>query len=231
MLLIKPIRSRQQWAEIFSHAKHGHILWDGWAPDPYAPDHAYVSAYRDVETAVAWGMFKPRNKVLDLGCGNGRLEIALADMDLEVVGIDPMAPCIDFCKWAFDGYWNCEFLFADIWNEVFNPTGAVKAEEYTIPYPDAYFDDVQAYSVFTHLQTVEAASRYMNEIWRVMKPGGKFFSSWYRSPPNPETNDVGRTAYKESDILTMLQGFSFEYTYGGHSDKFYDQWALYGTKL
>jgi SAM-dependent methyltransferase len=228
MLKLNRSRTRDEWVKVFSQASVGHILWDGWAKDPYNPVHAYTGAHQFVKHAATFGFFRNGNRILDLGCGNGRLGIALSEMPVEYVGIDPSRGSIDFCSTAFAGYERMVFLYADIWNEVFNPTGAVRPEEYRIPYPDGYFDDVIAYSVFTHLQTVEAAWNYMNEIRRVLKVGGKFFSSWYRSPPNPATTDVGRTAYNEWDIMSMLHGFRFDHTYGGHSNQFYDQWAIFG---
>ncbi len=56
-----------------------------------------------------------------------------------------------------------------------------------IPYPDAYFDSVSAYDFLEHvprvLMTADASStrfpfiELMNEIWRVLKPGGLLYAS------------------------------------------------------
>jgi ubiquinone/menaquinone biosynthesis C-methylase UbiE len=228
--MLKIHRTKEKWAEIFSEAKCGHILWDGCVLDPYNPMHAYTGSHHFVNQATNFGFFNEGNKILDLGCGNGRMGIALSERNIELVGIDPLLPSIEFCQKVFDPYKNITWIFADVWNEVFNPSGTVKAENYRIPYNDEYFDDIIVYSVFTHLQTLKAAENYMNEVRRVLKPKGKLFTSWYRAPPNPVTDDVGRTAYYEWDILSMLHGFTCNFSYGGHSDKFYDQWALFLTK-
>jgi ubiquinone/menaquinone biosynthesis C-methylase UbiE len=117
-------------------------------------------------------------------------------------------------------------------NEHFNPNGTVPPEEYRLPFPDNHLDDVIAYSIFTHLQTLKAAQNYMSEIKRVLKPGGKLFVTWYRSPPDPVANEwIGRTVYNEWDIINMLNGFNCISTYGGHSSDYYDQWALFCQKL
>lgn len=225
------MRTKEEWVQAFRGAKHGHVLWDGHAADPTNPELAYSTAHEFVNTASSLGFFKDGNTILDLGCGNGRFGICFAEKPVRYVGVDVVKECIDFCQDVFGEFVNMKFLHLDVWNEVFNPRGKIVPITFKLPFRDECFDDIIVYSVFTHLQTTKVAKHYMKEVWRVLKPGGKFFSSWYRSPPNPESTDVGRTCYKESDILSFLQGFSFEYTYGGHSDMFYDQWALFGTKL
>jgi len=42
-----------------------------------------------------------------------------------------------------------------------------------LPYPDDYFDYVASYDVFEHVQDLEEV---MNEIWRVLKPGGRLLT-------------------------------------------------------
>ena len=225
------MRTHQEWVTAFAQATHGHTLWDAYAPNPHDPALAYSTAYEFVNLARSMGFFRDGNTILDLGCGNGRFGICFADRPVRYVGVDVVPQCIDFCKRTFAEYSHMKFLHLDVWNEVFNPTGKLRPEALKLPFVDECFDDLIAYSVFTHLQYPNVADRYMQEVWRVLKPGGRFFSSWYRNPPNPESQDVGRTCYKESDILSFLQGFTFQHTYGGHSPDFYDQWALFGTKL
>jgi SAM-dependent methyltransferase len=224
------IDKADQWASVFADAQHGHILWDGTAENPTDPKLAYLTAIKFVEHAEHLGSFKPGNKVLDLGCGNGRFATVLCERDVLYFGIDPCKGSIDFCESVFSVYNNVRFYYSDIWNEVFNPTGSVTAENYKLPFQDNSLDDVIVYSVFTHLQTLPAAQNYAREVRRVMKPGGKLFCTWYRSPPNPATNYVGRTCYHEYEIMNMLSGLQFDHTYGGHSSDFYDQWALFCTK-
>jgi SAM-dependent methyltransferase len=55
-----------------------------------------------------------------------------------------------------------------------------------IPFPDRHFDSVSAYDFLEHVPRVSAdgpggASRFpfielMNEVWRVLKPGGRFYA-------------------------------------------------------
>lgn len=226
-------KTKEEWAATFVNAKHGHILWDGRAANPYAPELAYTTAFEFVDFAKTFGMFKEGNKILDLGCGNGRFCIPFSTMNVEYTGLDPMREQILFCQSTFASYPRLKFAHIDVKNEVFNPAGSVPVEQYQFPFPNGYLDDVIAYSVFTHLQTLSAAQSYMREIKRVLKPGGKLFITWYRSPPDPKPNDyVGRTVYNEWDIMTMMNGFNYSFTYGGHNSQndYYDQWALFCVK-
>jgi SAM-dependent methyltransferase len=225
-------KSKSEWLELFSHAKDGHILWDGNAENPYDPIHAYNRSHQFVSHAESLGFFKSGDRVLDLGCGNGRFGIALSERHVLYEGIDPMLPCIDFCKFAFEGCSNLNFSHIDVCNDVSNPSGKVQPENFAIPFEANYFENVICYSIFTHLETLGVAQHYISEISRVLKPNGKLFITCYRSPPDPKPDiNINRTVYSESDIINMMNDFKFLHTYGGHSAMFYDQWAIFCQKI
>ena len=100
-------------------------------------------------------------RALDWGCGCGRLTMFfLAAKDgPEVFGCDIDAEAIAWCN---------EFLepaaFAVI--EPMPPTA----------YPDAHFDLILSYSVFTHL-TRQVQQAWLAEMYRVLAPGGFFLAS------------------------------------------------------
>jgi SAM-dependent methyltransferase len=220
----------KHWASVFARAKHGHILWDGNAENPFDPMLAHTTALDFVQFVENWGFFKKGNKILDLGCGNGRFATVFCKRDVQYTGIDPCKESIQFCQSVFGRYKQISFQFADVWNEIFNPTGSIDPSKYEIPFPNQHFDDVIVYSVFTHLQHVNVAQNYIKEVKRVLKPGGKLFCTWYRYPPTPLSQDVARTVFAEHDIMNMMNGMEVLHTYGGHSDAFYDQWCLICAK-
>jgi SAM-dependent methyltransferase len=69
------------------------------------------------------------------------------------------------------------FRHLDLLNQRYNPTGAMDPSEAVFPSGDASIDLCALFSVFTHLYrpTVE---RYLQEIARVLRPGGCAVTSW-----------------------------------------------------
>jgi SAM-dependent methyltransferase len=228
MLKTSTDKNKKEWKQIFSQAKHGHILWDGNAADPSDPEHAYNTAHQFVNFAKNFGMFKQKSKILDIGCGNGRFAICFSEMDVSYEGVEPMKECIDFCHFAFKDFKHLKFNFQPIKSPEYNLNEGTDMSDFTLQYDDNSFDDIIIYSVFTHLKDLRTADRYMQEIKRVLKIGGKLFSTWYRSPPNKNADTyIGRTVYHEWDIINLMQGFKMLFCYGGHSDQYYDQWGAF----
>jgi SAM-dependent methyltransferase len=93
-------------------------------------------------------------RVLDFGCGCGRVVRHLAGAGAEIYGCDPNPHAIRWC-------------------ETHLPFGRYAVTSLTppLPYPDAHFGLVYAFSVFTHL-SVELQRAWMDEIHRVVAPGG-----------------------------------------------------------
>lgn len=96
----------------------------------------------------------PNDKVLDLGCGNGRLLQLLKDMDIEYFGIDNSEELIRLAK---QEYPNNNFRVADALN---------------LPFPDNYFDKVYGIAIFHHIPSEELRLRFLEEVKRVLKPKG-----------------------------------------------------------
>ena len=94
-------------------------------------------------------------------------------------GFDPVAGAIRHCQERITpSYPNFRFQVADIYNKTYNPRGRSRDFEYRFPYDDATFDVVFAVSVFTHLLPA-GTERYVAECARVLKPGGRFFATYF----------------------------------------------------
>src|SRR5690349_5044074 len=107
------------------------------------------------------GGLAPSDRVLDVGCGIGRMARVLASELRPPTGsydgFDVAGQAIAWCQRHYTGT-PVPFRFAhvDLRHPVYNPTGAESATTFPFPYPDAHFDLVIATSVFTHLLEDEA---------------------------------------------------------------------------
>ena len=142
---------------------------------------------------VELGGLQPGERVLDIGCGIGRMARPLAgylSSDGSYDGFDVNRDGIAWCRRRYRRHPNFHFEVADLFNARYNPRGAQRADAYRFPYDDASFDFVVATSVFTHLLEADAM-RYVAECARVLAPGGRLFATFFL------LNDASRALIEE----------------------------------
>ncbi len=222
--MLAPRVDNIDWVAVFSRATHGHL------PPVQA---SLVASVEEGAEFLDHGITFAGSDVLDLGCGNGRQMVGMLGHGLNrYVGLDPVRESIDFAQTELVPLVaGAEFVFFDVYNEMYNPAGSVQPESAVLPFDDCSFDGVVTGSVFTHLGTREVSARYLAEIARVLRPGGKLFSSWFRNPPNQLSDDRMRTVFREGEILSMLTNyFHITDTRGGFMGEFHDQWCIFSSK-
>lgn len=125
---------------------------------------------------------QPDHRVLDVGCGIGRMAIPLTGYLNSEGGYEGFDVVRRGVRWCADNitpwYPNFHFQVADIHNERYNPKGKYEARDYAFPYEDESFDLVFLASVFTHMMPDEV-DNYLSEISRVLKPGGRCLISYF----------------------------------------------------
>ena len=126
---------------------------------------------------------RPEDRVLDVGCGIGRMARPLVRF-LDPArgrydGFDVDREGIGWCRRRYARrHPHFHFQVADLFNRRYHPGGAHRAAEYRFPFADGAFDLVIATSVYTHLLEDEA-DHYLAESARVLAPGGRLFATFF----------------------------------------------------
>jgi SAM-dependent methyltransferase len=133
---------------------------------------------------VELGGLKPGDRVLDVGCGPGRMAVPLtrylsSGAGGSYEGFDVVPREVEWCRRQITPrHPSFRFQVADVRNPRYNPAGATPASEYRFPFPDQSFDFAFATSVLTHLREPDAAN-YLREIGRVLRPGGRCMVTFF----------------------------------------------------
>lgn len=126
------------------------------------------SRYQVWPEMIAWQKyFKDGQKVLDIGCGNARMTQLFVDKKIEYVGCDISAELINIAKAKCQQYnfKTVDFQVVDIRQ---------------LPWLDDNFDIVLAVAVLHHLPHPDNRWRALQEMYRVLKPGGMLLmNNWY----------------------------------------------------
>ncbi|MBU4298571.1 class I SAM-dependent methyltransferase [Patescibacteria group bacterium] len=98
----------------------------------------------------------PGEKVLDSGCGSGRLFEVLKDQRVDYFGVDISEKLIEIAKKNYFGT-DAKFQVADSLN---------------LPFPANFFGAVYSISVLHHIPSREFQIQYLKEAKRVLRPEG-----------------------------------------------------------
>lgn len=141
----------------------------------FRDDDAFVaSAVREVGRLADQAGATKESRLLDWGCGSGRLAVGLIEQYGgigEYHGVDVQKPLISWAERHLGSRPGFHFTHVNLANARYNPAGQTVQE---IPGDTGGYDVFYAYSVFSHLRTADTAA-YLREVARLLAPGGRAF--------------------------------------------------------
>ena len=156
---------------------------------------------------IELGNLKPDDKVLDVGCGIGRMALPLTGYLAhtgEYHGIDIVRSGIEWCQANITAkFANFQFRHIDVYNKEYNPDGKLSARDLRFPFDDGFFDFIFLTSVFTHMLPADV-EHYLDEISRVLKPGRKCLVTFFLL--NDESSALIRSGRSHLDFRYEIQG-------------------------
>ncbi|MBP7992518.1 MAG: class I SAM-dependent methyltransferase [Candidatus Magasanikbacteria bacterium] len=122
--------------------------------DTIAPLFSATREYNWADVEVLAEYIKPGDKVLDLGCGNGRLYQILAKKQALYTGLDQSGELIALAR------------------EKAPEVEFVVGEMTELSFDAASFDAIFSIAAFNHIPGAELQLKSLQEMKRVLKPGG-----------------------------------------------------------
>jgi len=123
--------------------------------DIISSDYACTRRYNSQDLIDLAALSKPGEKVLDLGCANGRMFELFAPKNIEYYGVDISGKFIEIAKKLY-------------------PAGHFQtADALDLPFADNTFDKVYFISVLHHIPSETFRQKCFSEINRVLKPDGQ----------------------------------------------------------
>ena len=119
------------------------------------------------ETKFLGDKIENGDKILDVGCGSGRLYELFSDRKIEYFGIDFAKRLIKLAKRKYSEDTGKE--------EKKNIPTFINIDALRLPFDDNFFDKIFSVAVLHHIPSSEKRLEFLLEIKRVLKPGGEVF--------------------------------------------------------
>jgi SAM-dependent methyltransferase len=129
--------------------------------------------------AASWlaeqGFAAPSSRVLQIGCGMGRIEKHLAPLVGHAYGVDISAAMLGLAREWLEGVENVTLS---------------KTDGRRLPLPDGSLDTVFSFLVFIHINDEESWQGLFKEAARVLKPGGRFLFTVAGDTPAERRSEI-----------------------------------------
>ncbi|MFO7447596.1 MAG: class I SAM-dependent methyltransferase [Ignavibacteriaceae bacterium] len=166
--------------------------------------------YEFFEYFKEFGHVKATDKILDVGCGIGRMSLPFTKLlshEGEYHGFDIVKEGIEWLNSKYSKlYPNFYFTHSNIYNKLYNPFGTVKSSEYKFSFEDSKFDFAFLTSVFTHM-FFEDIDHYLGEISKVLKNGGRCLITFFLI--NDESQNLIKKGMSSQNLIYKVDPYSF----------------------
>src|SRR5438034_7342972 len=145
----------------------------------FADDDRFLKTAQDEARRLVTSLgLSSSSRVLDVGCGVGRLAIGILSEvgDIrEYWGVDVDERSVQWCRQYVEReHPRFRFVRLDVGNPRYNPSGQALMPGLRLPFPDHAFEIIYLYSVFSHMLE-EDARLYLAEFHRLLVPSGRLF--------------------------------------------------------
>lgn len=167
-----------------------HIRFGG---SHFQQDSAFAQSARNEAERLQWHCgLTLDSRVLDIGCGPGRLPIGILNRvgDIQKYhGIDVSMTPVRWCtRHITRKHPTFRFTHINVYNQRYNKTGTSSQTEFRLPVEENAADIIYLYSVFSHLKRDDIAA-YLREFRRVLAPAGNIFLTAFVEADVPDETE------------------------------------------
>ena len=149
-------------------------LYDqGWRKELQVGKEERGNLQTNLEFLAQTDLLKPRDRILEIGCGIGTVVHELSKKGHDIIGIDISSEAIEYGKKKY-GDIHLEVQAAEI-----------------LPYENESFEVVLSFDLFEHIAEID---KHISEVNRVLRPGGCYLFQ----TPNRYSNIIYETLRTKS---------------------------------
>lgn len=137
------------------------------------------------------------DRILDFGCGNGRLLELFGEKKIEYTGVDVSEKLIEIARQKYPAE-NVKFQkinshkITQNEDRITQKNNSDSISPDSLPFTDNYFNSVYSIAVFHHLPSRDLRKEIVKEIYRTLKPGGRvIITVWNLYQPKYLKNLLG----------------------------------------
>jgi len=139
--------------------------------NPYSPLFDTIGKQL-FDLVIQYGNYNQRSRILDIGCGTGRLAKQFVGLNNKYTGFEINKYFYDYC---IETYKDFEFIYSDVHHEEFNDQGQLDIFK-KLPFKDSSYDIITCFALFNHFH-IKWILHYIKEISRILKPKGHLIST------------------------------------------------------